>query len=82
MRKLTPCGVIRISSDGDESKDFLGFEISDCGIFGGIAGRPRDFWGFFFFLPHSIIPFTSNLEYPFGELTVLPETFDAKKPCS
>ena len=48
MRKLTPCGVLRISSDGDESKDFLGFEISDCGIFGGIAGRPRDFFGFFF----------------------------------
>ena len=57
MRELTPCGVLRISSDGDESKDFWGFEISDCGIFGGIAGRPRDFLGFFF-LPHSIIPFT------------------------
>ena len=49
MRKLTPCGVLRISSDGDESKDFLGFEISDSGIFWGMAGRPRDFFGFFFF---------------------------------
>ena len=46
------------------------------GIFLGMAGRPRDF----FFLPHSIVPVTWNLEYPFGELTVLEETFDAKKP--
>ena len=49
MRKLTPCGVLRISSDGDESKDFLGFEISDSGIFWGMAGRPRDFLVSFFF---------------------------------
>ena len=48
MRKLTPCGVLRISSDGDESKDFWGFEISDSGIFWGMAGRPRDFFFFFF----------------------------------
>ena len=39
MRKLTPCGVLRISSDGDESKDFLGFEISDSGIFLGYGWK-------------------------------------------
>ena len=43
MRELTPCGVLRISSDGDESKDFLGFEISDPGIFWG-----RKIWQVFF----------------------------------
>ena len=58
MRKLTPCGVLRISSDGDESKDFLGFEISDSGIFWVMAGSLGIFLVSFFFLPHSIIPFT------------------------
>ena len=63
MRKLTPCGVLRISSDGDESKDFLGFEISDSGIFGGMAGRPRDFFGFFLFF---FAPFNHPLHLKFG----------------
>ena len=68
---------------GMNRRIFGGLKFPIPGFFWGMAGRPRDFFGFFFFfLPHSIIPFTSNLEYPFGELTVLPETFDAKKPCS
>ena len=49
MRKLTPCGVLRISSDGDESKDFLGFEISDSGIFWVMAGSLGIFLVSFFF---------------------------------
>ena len=66
MRKLTPCGVIRISSDGDESKDFLGFEISDSGIFGGMAGRPRDFFFFFFFSPIKSSPSLEIWSTPLG----------------
>ena len=68
MRKLTPCGVLRISSDGDESKDFLGFEISDSGIFGGMAGRPRDFFGFFlfFFCPIQSSPSLEIWSTPLG----------------
>ena len=66
MRKLTPCGVLRISSDGDESKDFLGFEISDSGIFWGMAGRPRDFFGFFFFCPIQSSPSLEIWSTPLG----------------
>ena len=58
MRKLTPCGVLQISSDGDESKDFLGFEISDSGIFLGVWLEGLGIFLVSFFLPNSIIPFT------------------------
>ena len=72
---VLPAGVLRISSDGDDRRISLGLKFSipefywvgEFGKYffmcGSIVGSPRDFFGFDF-CPHSIIPVTTNPEYP------------------